>query len=638
MSVRAFLLFGFSIAALFGDGHAGAVPEPVQPAVGAEIATNDNRSPAGQLRDGVLTLRLEARTGTWYRENRGSPSLTMQAFGEAGRAPQIPAPLIRVPIGTAIHLTVRNALDAPLVVHGLHGRFGETAGPLELAPGITREVRFRAAAEGTFYYWATTTGRRLRDRQGIESQLSGAFIGDAPGAPAPDRVFVIGWWSNPAANGERFERGRNAIVVNGRSWPYTERLTYSVGDSVRWRWINTSLGNHPMHLHGAYFQVESTGDGDHDNRLAAGQRRRVVTELMTPGSTMNMSWTPEGEGNWLFHCHVLPHIAPGLRLGATPSQQAHASGESQHALDGMAGLVLGLHILPAPLSAAHHGVTGESRRLRLVAQAQPGRYGTEAGFAFALHEQGDNGPGAAAQVPGPPIVLIKDQPVEITVVNQLTEPTTVHWHAMELESYYDGIAGWSGTPGHIAPMIMPGSSFVARFTPRRAGTLIYHTHVDDVRQLSSGLYGPLIVVERGASLDPATDRIMLLSVQGPLDNSPIMLNGQRQPAAIELHAGLTYRFRFINITPHDPLLTVSLLSGAEPVQWRALAKDGAELPEAQAIVRAARQTVSVGETYDFELKPAIAGELSFEIFRPGRTLVKEERITVPVHVRRANPG
>ena len=79
---------------------------------------------------------------------------------------------------------------------------------------------------------------------------------------------------------------------------------------------------------------------------------------------------------------------------------------------------------------------------------------------------------------------------------------------MELESYYDGIAGWSGTPGHIAPMIEPGASFVVTFTPPRAGTFIYHTHLDDIRQLSSGLYGPIIVLEPGQSLDPDRDRIM----------------------------------------------------------------------------------------------------------------------------------
>ncbi len=203
---------------------------------------------------------------------------------------------------------------------------------------------------------------------------------------------------------------------------------------------------------------------------------------------------------------------------------------------------------------------------------------------------------------------------------------------MELESYYDGIAGWSGTPGHIAPLILPGGSFVAKFTPPRAGTFIYHTHIDDIRQLSHGLYGAIIVLEPGQSFDPVTDRMMLLSVRGPSDNTPILLNGSAEPDPIELKEGLKYRFRFINITPHDPRLTVSLLSGSSLVSWRAIAKDGADLPPPQATLRPARQTASVGETYDFEFEPTSAADLRLEIFRPARVSSPESQILVSVRV------
>ena len=59
-------------------------------------------------------------------------------------------------------------------------------------------------------------------------------------------------------------------------------------------------------------------------------------------------------------------------------------------------------------------------------------------------------------------------------------------------------------------MIAPGGSFVVRLTPPRAGTFIYHTHVHDYRQLTSGLYGPLLVVEPGERWDPATDHVVVL--------------------------------------------------------------------------------------------------------------------------------
>jgi FtsP/CotA-like multicopper oxidase with cupredoxin domain len=40
-----------------------------------------------------------------------------------------------------------------------------------------------------------------------------------------------------------------------------------------------------------------------------------------------------------------------------------------------------------------------------------------------------------------------------------------------------------------------GDSIVVRFTPPRAGTFMYHSHFNEFQQITSGLYGPLIVLE-----------------------------------------------------------------------------------------------------------------------------------------------
>ena len=601
-----------------------------------EIKTNDNRLPHGQLKNRVLTIELEARLGLWHPEGRDGPSLRVQAFAEAGQVPEIPGPMIRVPEGTEISADIHNAIEgATLVVHGLNTRPGSQDDAIQLAAGEHRRIRFAAGKAGTYYYWATTTGKALPDRYGVDSQLNGALVVDPPGTKPDDRVFVIGWWEKPelrALGGDPFTKGRNAIVINGLAWPYTERLTYTVGDSVHWRWINAGQGNHPMHLHGSYYTVDSLGDGERDTQLSGEQRRLVVTELMRSGATMSLTWTPQEPGNWLFHCHVLAHISPGLRLRPPNIGLSSGHDESRHAMDGMAGLVLGINVLPSRTAPTAKHSDLPLRKLQLVAEPQPGRYGQGPGFAFALQEGADPLAKPTARIPGPPIVLTRGQPVEITVWNKLPEPTSVHWHAMELESYYDGIAGWSGTAGHIAPMIQPGASFVVTFTPPRAGTFIYHTHLDDIRQLSSGLYGPIIVLEPGQSLDPEKDRIMLVSVKGPSDNTPILLNGESEPAPMELKQGVKYRFRFINITPHDPLLTVSVLAGSSPVMWRAVAKDGADLPVFQATERPARQIVSVGETYDFEFQPQSTTELRLEVFRPARAAINQSQIVVPIRV------
>ena len=103
-------------------------------------------------------------------------------------------------------------------------------------------------------------------------------------------------------------------------------------------------------------------------------------------------------------------------------------------------------------------------------------------------------------IPGPPLVLTRGEPVQITVVNNLQDATSIHWHGIELDSYFDGVSGWSGDQRKTAPHVNAGDSFAVRFTPPRAGTFIYHSHFDEERQLGSGLYGPIIVLEPGQTL------------------------------------------------------------------------------------------------------------------------------------------
>src|SRR5207245_2120042 len=123
-------------------------------------------------------------------------------------------------------------------------------------------------------------------------------IVDEPGAPA-DQVFVMTFWAAERATpGNRRRDPRIIYVINGRGWPYTAKLNYEVGESVRWRVINLTEQSHPMHLHGFYYGVEAVGDGLKDTASAAGEERHIVTEVVPVGGTMRMAWTPEREGNW----------------------------------------------------------------------------------------------------------------------------------------------------------------------------------------------------------------------------------------------------------------------------------------------------------------------------------------------------
>ena len=222
---------------------------------------------------------------------------------------------------------------------------------------------------------------------------------------------------------------------------------------------------------------------------------------------------------------------------------------------------------------------------------------------------------------GPPIVLEQHQPVEIAVVNRLKEATSIHWHGIELESYYDGVPEWGGIGRKKTPPVEPGRTFVARMIPSRPGTFIYHTHWHDNIQLTGGVHGPLIVMPPGRKYDPGPDKIFLFS-QAPNDPygaALLLMNGVPQPSTMQLRTGTKYRLRFINITPSVANLRVSLKQAGVPVQWRLISKDAVDVPADDARMRLADQQVSIGETYDFEYEATAPQELTLEGVQPNDT-------------------
>jgi FtsP/CotA-like multicopper oxidase with cupredoxin domain len=594
---------------------------PVQSAASATtIQPNENRKAAGTLKDQVLTVHLEARNGKWYPEGPDGRALDVAAWAEPGGPMQAPGPLIRVPVGTEVRATLKNTLDRKLNVSG----FGVKRGIVDttaLEPGAEREVKFTATTPGTYYYYARSTPGPYDSRRPEDSQLNGAIVVDSVGAPAQptDRVFVLSWWfviDSTSPTG----LARSTMAINGLSWPHTEHLTYPQGDSVKWHVINVTESDHPMHLHGFYFQMQSKGDGTIDSIYTPDQRRLAVTEIINPGQTMTLAWLPTRVGNWIYHCHFAGHLDPGAELDTyrgvvdTMAMSKHMSDRPHQ----MFGLVMGITVTPKGEQVAD---TRTPRPIRLVIREKPHVYGKYSGYAFVMDGTSDAVDSNALTVPGPALILRRGERVAVTVVNHSLDRAAVHWHGIELESYPDGVPGWSGSGKEVLPSVGPGDSTTVRFSAPRAGTFMYHSHFNENEQITGGLYGPIIVLDSGEVFNPETDRVMMFSSAGPVTNvitgvpTSTLLNGKATPAPIELHAGTKYRFRMIDLTG-DVNTSVTLANGKTPVQWRAVAKDGAALPANQATMQPAKLYFDPGEIYDFEYTPAVAGRLSLTFGMP----------------------
>ena len=427
-------------------------------------AVGDQNIPTA-ICNGVLQVHLEARQAVWYPNGNDAAHLLVSAFGEEGHEPQIPGPLLRVPTSVEVSARIRNSLGHTIYVHGLATRPGASTQPppsadrattadaastIEVPAGAVREVRFKSGAAGSYYYWASNDRQSLLMRTGPDSMLSGAFVVDAPGAHDSDRVFVVNTWV--PAGGNAFN---TLPTINGKSWPDTERLGLKVGEPIHWRWINTSDSDHAMHLHGFYFQVTGVGDQDHFQQFPLQEQLTVVTQEMLPGGTFNMTWTPQRPGHWLMHCHMTFHM---MQPESLPEFAIAAHYTPENA--GMGGLVLGLNVQPSSNSASTASdaaaASSSVHKFRLVVRERPGSSRYFAGFSYDLSGSATETAPTALPPVGSPLVLTRGEPAEIEVVNELKEPTTVHWHGIELESLYDGVPDWSGTGNKPRRPSLPG--------------------------------------------------------------------------------------------------------------------------------------------------------------------------------------
>ena len=91
------------------------------------------------------------------------------------------------------------------------------------------------------------------------------------------------------------------------------------------------------------------------------------------------------------------------------------------------------------------------------------------------------------EVPGPTIRAREGERLRIVLKNALSEPTTIHWHGVDVPNAMDGV------PGVTQRAVQPGETFTYEFDARPAGTRWYHTHFDEHRQMDLGLAAPLII-------------------------------------------------------------------------------------------------------------------------------------------------
>jgi FtsP/CotA-like multicopper oxidase with cupredoxin domain len=161
-------------------------------------------------------------------------------------------------------------------------------------------------------------------------------------------------------------------------------------------------------------------------------------------------------------------------------------------------------------------------------------------------------------LPGPSLKADKGDQLVVKVVNNLDEPTVVHWHGIRLPATMDGTDS-------VQRPIEPGQSFIYDFIVPDSGTFWYHAHQNETVQMERGMYGSIVVSDPN---DPMVDADKVFMIDDMKLNSnnefkkgnfisrwverhdgregnTLLING-REYFSTAINAGQTERWRFIN--------------------------------------------------------------------------------------------
>jgi CopA family copper-resistance protein len=82
-----------------------------------------------------------------------------------------------------------------------------------------------------------------------------------------------------------------------------EPIRFRYGERLRLTFVNDTMMEHPLHLHGMWMQLENGAGAD---------LPRKHTVIVKPAERLSVAVTADAPGRWAFHCHLLLHMEAGM--------------------------------------------------------------------------------------------------------------------------------------------------------------------------------------------------------------------------------------------------------------------------------------------------------------------------------------
>jgi hephaestin len=438
-------------------------------------------------------------------------------------------PLMKAAVGQTITIYLKNALSFPVNLKVV--AFEDDAAPVQ--PGATQVYRFKvlpSAGPGPnepatkLYLYRSTVDLAKHGDAGLVGPL---LVSNTPPAltAARDLITVLQIINEgnspfleanlagrtPAQLGledeAALEEANMKHTINGYLFCNGPNLTFQQAQPARWHMA--SLGSetdvHNAHFHG-------------NTALYMGHRVDQVNLL--PGSTHSLDFSTENSGKWLLHCHIGDHIAAGMKaiysVERDPSLPPHAGVKP-----GQNGTVRNYFVAvdevdwqyvpqgkdlcdtggPRDLPPQLAHLATEKFRKALY------REYTDATFTTRRMPSGDD---YILGIMGPLLRAEVGDTIRVTFNNNLKEhAVTLHPHGVaylknsEGSPYQDG----TGDADKGDDYVQPGATYVYEWhVPETSGPgpkdpdsiiYMYHSHVDEVADVYSGLQGAIVIGRKG---------------------------------------------------------------------------------------------------------------------------------------------
>jgi len=162
-----------------------------------------------------------------------------------------------------------------------HAAMGHTMPPMA-APSVTRDNEHVPPVDAP-------AGARVLSYQDLEALEPNDDLRD------PDQELTI----TLGGNMERY-----IWTLNGDKFSEATPIYLEYGARVRITYVNDTMMNHPMHLHGMFVELENGKPPE------TRPRKHIVN--VGPGRRYSVTFTADEAGEWAFHCHLLYHMASGM--------------------------------------------------------------------------------------------------------------------------------------------------------------------------------------------------------------------------------------------------------------------------------------------------------------------------------------